>query len=104
MYIGFSSKLSEVWTSGSTKTKEQIQKLIFPNGIMYNCKTETFRTEKVNEVFSWMAKLVSITAEKEKGQTNDKVSLSCQVEMALPTSNQFLIDLKKINDTLTAHF
>ena len=74
--ISFSSKLTEIWTCGSTKTKEQVQKLLFPNGIMYNCKTEAFRTEKVNEVFSWMAKLVSITSKNKKGQINYDVNLS----------------------------
>ena len=78
--LNFASKLTDTWTLGNTKTKSKLQKLIFPEGVMYNCKTETFRTEKVNEVFAWIASVVSINDLNKKGQTNPKVSLSGKVE------------------------
>ena len=80
MALDFSFKLNKIWTSGCTKKKSTLQRLIFTDGIMYNCKTEIFRTEKINEVFSWITKLISITALNAKGQTDCKVSLSSKVE------------------------
>ena len=37
--------------SSPVGTKEELQKLIFPEGIIYSKKNEAFRTEKVNSFF-----------------------------------------------------
>ncbi len=77
--LRFSTKLPTVWASSPVSVKEKIQKTIFPEGILYNHKNQTFRTTKVNEVFCHISSLTSDTGENEKGQTNKIIDLSCQV-------------------------
>lgn len=77
--LRFSTKLPTVWASSPVSVKEKIQKAIFPEGVLYNHKNQSFRTTKVNEVFYHIASLSSDTGGNEKGQTNTKVDLSYQV-------------------------
>lgn len=89
--LQFSSKLPTVWASSPVAVKEQIQEMIFPQGIVYNYKNQAFRTEKINEVFYYIASLTSNTEDKKKGQPNKIIELSSQVGMtgfepATPTS------------------
>jgi site-specific DNA recombinase len=49
--VAFSSKLNTVWSSSSFSQKERIQKLIFPQGVVYDFENEVFRTQEVNLVF-----------------------------------------------------
>ena len=101
--------------------KQTLQYLIFPEGIIYDCKKGVFRTEKVNEVFARIAVLNNLSGQNETGQNNTKIDLSCLVGMArfeLATSwsqtrrdnratlhpELFVIDLKKLfrlNQTIT---
>lgn len=72
-----SCKLPIVWSSSDTGMKEKLQKLIFPDGIVYDRKNESFRTPKVNTVFSRIAHLSGNPPENEKGtnHTDDDLSL-----------------------------
>jgi hypothetical protein len=72
--ITFSSKLTTVWTSSPISTKEKLQKLLFPEGIIYSKKNEGFRTEKVNSFFSLIAGGARLSEENKKG-TNKLKSL-----------------------------
>ena len=49
--LTFSTKLPMVWASSEAKTKENFQKLLFPEGVYYNKQTGTLRTTKINLVF-----------------------------------------------------
>ena len=62
------------------KRKEQLQKLLFPEGIVYDLKNNTFRTDRVNVIFMLMAHLANNTGAKEKGQTNALACLSLSAE------------------------
>ena len=61
--------------------KQTLQYLIFPEGIIYDCKKGVFRTEKVNEVFARIAVLNNLSGQNETGQNNTKIDLSCLVGM-----------------------
>ena len=80
--INLSSKLTATWDSSDVNAKEKLQKLVFPEGIIYNCKKRVFRTEKVNEVFHRIALLNNVSGQNETGQNNTKIDLSCYVGMA----------------------
>ena len=80
--VNFSVKLPTTWASANVNEKENIQKLIFPEGVTYNRKNGTFRTEKINEVFRCIATLNCITTENKKGQTGNETNLSSCVGMA----------------------
>ena len=87
--VNFSLKLPSTWASANVNEKENLQKLIFPNGVTYNRKNETFRTEKINEVFRCIAELNCVTEENKKGQTGNITNLSSCVgwtrfELATP--------------------
>lgn len=49
--MSLSRKLNTVWTSGDIQLKEDLQKLVFAEGIYYDRKTQSFRTEKINFIF-----------------------------------------------------
>lgn len=67
--VTFSSKAATAWDCSSVKTKENLQKLIFPQGITYDVENEAFRTEKVNGLFALNASLNSLSEDdiNEKG-------------------------------------
>ena len=57
-----------------------IQKLLFPEEIVYDLKNNTFRTDRVNVIFMLMAQLANNTEAKEKGQTNALACLSLSAD------------------------
>jgi site-specific DNA recombinase len=56
-----------VWSSGDIRAKENLQKLIFPEGIVFDRKIGSFRTPKVNSVFQSIADLNSDSVDNKKG-------------------------------------
>ena len=80
--VELSSKLAVVWSSGEIKVKENLQKLIFPEGIVFDRKFGVFRTPKVNSVFQAIADLNSNSSENEKGTNHscDDLSLAAETE------------------------
>ena len=50
--VKLSSKLNVMWTSGSFEIKQGLQNLIFPEGVSYDFQNNTYRTCKMNSVFS----------------------------------------------------
>ena len=54
--LDFSSKLAATWDLSDCRGKQEIQDLLFPDGIYYTSKNNACRTEKVNEVFSCIAR------------------------------------------------
>lgn len=78
--IRLSSELATMWTSSDISKKEKLQKLIFPDGIIYDRQKGRFRTEKVNIVFALITSLNGDTAKKKKGQTGAFPSLSLSAE------------------------
>jgi site-specific DNA recombinase len=55
--LTFATKLAMVWASSEVKQKENIQKLLFPEGVYYNKENGEFRTKKVNRVFRAIAEV-----------------------------------------------
>jgi site-specific DNA recombinase len=78
--VELSSKLALVWDSSDFKTKEKLQKLIFPEGIVFERKKEAFRTPAVNSVFRAIAELNSISCDNEKGTNHSIHDLSPSAE------------------------
>ena len=74
--LHLSSELATVWTSSDYSNKERLQKLIFPDGIYYNRENRSFRTPKINSVFSLIASLSSNTGGNKKGQSRGNSALS----------------------------
>ena len=77
-----SMKLPSLWASGDINQKENLQKLVFPNGVTYDRKNGAFRTEKVNEVFRCIAAMNSVSGQNKTGQNGMETNLSSLVGMA----------------------
>lgn len=75
-----SSKLATVWHSSDIGNKEKLQKLLFPEGIIYDRKNVAFRTGKVNEIFKRIADLSGNTGTNEKGTNHHKYDLSLSAD------------------------
>ena len=69
-----------LWASSPVKEKERLQKLVFPEGIIYDKEKGAFRTGRVNSVFELIAGLQQNLDQKEKGQTGGKTCLSLSAE------------------------
>ena len=87
--VQIASELPNLWASYQVGQKEKLQKLLFPDGIIYNRQTGSFRTPKVNAVFATIAGLERLLSKNKTGQKHQKVSLSSYVgttrfELATP--------------------
>ena len=49
--ITMSCKLGTLWQEGDFRTRQKLQNLIYPNGILYDKHLGSYRTENENEVF-----------------------------------------------------
>ncbi|GAA4737709.1 hypothetical protein GCM10023229_15780 [Flavisolibacter ginsenosidimutans] len=78
--VTFSTKLATVWTSSPVSKKEKLQKLLFPDGIIYSKKNEAFRTEKVNSFFTLIADAAKGLGENKKGTNKVLPCLSPSAE------------------------
>ena len=65
--IEFCCNLPKTWELADIKKKEKLQKLIFPEGIVYGKKTGVVRTNKVNSVIAEIARLSGDLAINTKG-------------------------------------
>jgi len=52
--LNYAPKLSSLWVNGNLNEKRKIQKMIFPEGIEYDRKTDQYRTLRVNSFFSYI--------------------------------------------------
>ena len=50
--IAISCKLGSLWSNENYSTRQRLQKLIFPNGVLFDKEIDGYRTENENEVFS----------------------------------------------------
>ncbi len=87
--VQIASNLPDLWASYQVGQKERLQKLLFPDGIIYDRQTGSFRTSKVNVVFATIAGLARLLGKNKTGQKHQKVSLSSCVgttrfELATP--------------------
>ncbi len=62
----YASKLAPLWDLGDYGEKMQLQYLLFPDGITYERKNDTYRTGRINSVFSYMASLAEVLEHKKK--------------------------------------
>jgi site-specific DNA recombinase len=60
--------------------KQQLQFLVFLNGIRYNRKKEESRTERVNSVFSYIVQLARVIGKEKSVHKEENFSVSAFVE------------------------
>ncbi|MFM2225337.1 MAG: hypothetical protein RJA07_1539 [Bacteroidota bacterium] len=73
------SQLATIWSSGDYNTKQKLQYLVFPEGIYYSKENNECRTDKLNPLFSQIAQLKQISAQKNSGNINDNYDVAASV-------------------------
>ncbi len=61
------SKLASLWDSSDYGDKQNLQNLVFPDGMSYCRKTNECRTPRINSVFHYIADLTGISAKSKSG-------------------------------------
>ncbi len=61
--------ISHTWVSAVYDSKQRMQKMVFPDGVLYNKQKGVVRTPKVNFIFNEIPLLASHLAEKEKSDS-----------------------------------
>jgi site-specific DNA recombinase len=69
------ANLAPTWDSSDYMRKQELQFLVFPEGIFYNRKNEECRTGRVNEVFAVMASLSKGLEQKETGNNQNNLKV-----------------------------
>jgi hypothetical protein len=65
--VEYASKIASRWHSSSYSVKQQLQFLLFPEGIAYDRKIDGCRTSRINSVFLYLAYLQQIMTNKKRG-------------------------------------
>ena len=76
-----SCKLGTLWQEGDFRTRQKLQNLVYPDGILYDKHLGSYRTENENEVFRIFRSIsTSYKVNKEKA-ASEKSHLSPSVGM-----------------------
>ena len=92
--LKYSLKLPELWGSGNLEVKRSIQKMVFPDGILYDFKNDDYRTTRINSIFSVIPSLSVKNRHKKNGNKTDFSDYSrlvpgAGIEPALPRELDF---------------
>ena len=77
--LEIAQNLSSTWVSAPFDSKQRLQQLVFPEGIMVNKKEGVVRTARVNSLFAEIGPLQRVVARKEKGNLNKDYLLPSSV-------------------------
>ena|SRR6185312_1497971 len=65
--VNFAINLPKKWLSADYHTKQRLQFLVFPEGILYDRETDKCRTNRINSVFAYIAHLKQIMLQQKSG-------------------------------------
>ena len=77
--LHIAQNLSGLWTSADYTGKQQLQYLVFPEGVLYNKENGTVRTERINELFAAIPRPERLTEANNNGHSNENGRLSDSV-------------------------
>ena len=69
-------KLKTLWKNGSYKNRQNLQKLVFPDGLIWDKETDKPRTIRENEAFKFMRSLSSTYEKWSKEKTGKSFDFS----------------------------
>jgi len=78
--IEYASNLAPMWALADYGEKQRLQFLVFPEGISYNREKDSFRTLRVNSVFSCIASLAQVSGQNKNGKINRVINFPAWVE------------------------
>jgi len=82
------SNLVNLWLSGGSKEKKNIQNLLFPKGLLYDRKIDHYRTDEVNPVLALTYSFSESLRQNKNGQEGKIPHLSALVAPETKLSNQ----------------
>ena len=91
-----SCKLVYLWNNGNYQDKVKLQKLVFPEGVLWDKVNESFRTLKINRVFDVIHSLTDNYNDKKERSDNEIAPLSHLVETLSGLSNKYVKDYQAI--------
>ncbi len=74
--LKIATELAPEWASAGIKRKENLQKLFFPDGIVFDRKKRAFRTLRVNAIFENISRIARVLEDKKNGQEGNSTNLS----------------------------
>ena len=77
--LQIAQNLSGLWHSSDYIRKQQLQYLVFPQGILYNKEKGAVRTERINELFAAIPHPERLSEENNNGHSNKNGRLSDSV-------------------------
>jgi site-specific DNA recombinase len=80
--LTIASGLPEMWVSADYEARIKLQYLVYPDGIYFDGKTDSYRTSRVNEIFRLIASLSSSSMHNKNGKSRFQIETSRQVEVA----------------------
>ena len=78
-------RLDYIYENGDVEKKREVISSMFPEKMVFD--GFALRTNRINEVVQLIFNLDKGFSENEKGQTNNKIDLSCQVDLPVQFSN-----------------
>ena len=75
----FASELASCWSNGDYEEREMVQNTLFSEGIIFNKKSDAFRTSQVNVVIGLIAEISANFNQKNRRQVNNNFDLSPSV-------------------------
>lgn len=82
-YMDFTFKmclnLPEMWQKADFHSKQKLQTLVFPEGVLYNKEKDDYRTDRVNTFFAAIPLLTEACTKKRSGLATDFVDKSALV-------------------------
>ena len=93
--LSYASKLDTMWDFADYSQKQQLQNLIFPEGMYYSKKKDICQIERLNAVFLCMSQLAGILKENKKGENSLETNFPVFVVRAGELSIFFVEDLIK---------
>ena len=93
--LNIAENISQLWISSDYYEKQQLQYLLFPEGMLYDKKNDRVRTKRVNTLFREIAVQARVLGETK----NDNPFLDCHFGSnvgMITGSSDFLEDVKKV--------
>lgn len=67
--LEIAQNISAAWVSAGFENKQRLQKLVYPEGMVYNKQEGVVRTFKINSLFNEIAPLARVVADMKKGNS-----------------------------------
>ena len=89
-------QLGDLWVDGDFESRQELQKLVFPSGILLDKENGNYRTENENEVLNIMRLFSSNYKNEKEKATTENARLSPCVDFTSKLSNKFIEDFERI--------